>query len=254
MNCAEARSYAPLFSLPVPGEFSTEMEAARRHMEGCSECRAILLIESAEDDILSRRMRDVPIPVDYSADLLRQFVTIRLATQGASPAASRRRKWLLTLASLAFVGLCCVLLLRSTFTPATFELSKLLALLDASQASPEWPVASRADRPYGWSRVSGLASAPSQRLPKAPIPIDVVPFEYQPRRAAKAASGRLWIVDAECLSDAQSIPSLGGAEIWYGVTQARLAWTENGVVYLLESDAETVRRLWDALLNSRSFA
>jgi hypothetical protein len=250
MNCTEARSYVPLLSLPVSGAFSEELEAVRRHLDECAECRGVVEAETAEDAALSRRMLAVPVPADYSRDLLRQFVANRLAVEPAPTAVSRRRRWVLTLGAMTLALVVSGLLLKFSFPPPTWELGKLLSALDERPASSLWIASSRTERPYGWSLVPELTPDPIQQLPQTPIPVYAVTFQFQPRRSASPAAGTLWMIDADRISDAHLLPALSAAEIRYGANYARLIWIENDIVYLLEADADILEQLRSSLLKS----
>lgn len=250
MNCTEARSYVPLLSLPVSGAFSEELEAARQHLEECAECRGVAEAETREDAALSRRMLAVPVPADYGRELLRKLPIARPAAEPVPASIGRRRRWVLTLAALTLVFFVCGLLLKLSFPPAAWDLRDLLSLLDEHAATPQWTASSRTERPFGWSVVPGLEAAPVQRLAQTPLPVHAVTFQFQPRRSANPAAGTLWMIDAGRISDAHLLPSLSAAVIRYEANCARLIWVENGIVYLLEADAETLDELKTALLKS----
>lgn len=250
MNCTEARSYVPLLSLPVSGAFSEELQAVQRHLEECAECRGVAEAETVEDATLSRRMLAVPVPADYGRELLRNLPTARPAAEPVAAAPGRRRRWVLTLAALMLVFFVCGFLLKLPFSSPTWELRDLLSLLDKHAASPQWTVSSRTERPFGWSVVQGLDAAPVQRLDQTKMPVHAVTFQFRPRRSANPAAGTLWMIDAGRISDAHLLPSLSAAVIRYEANSDRLIWVENGIVYLLEGDAETLEELKKALLKS----
>lgn len=251
MNCKDARVYVPLLSLPLPGERPEELQSALRHVDDCPDCRAFFETELAEDSRLSRRLLSAPVPDKYADRLLQQVV--RRPAVDIIGRSSIQRSWWLTVSALVVLFVICSLLMRWSMSPSTLDAADFMTLLEA-RTSLAWTGSSLADRPYGWTSVPGLVANPTQQAVMGSIAVHAVTFQFQSARAVEPASGTLWIVESERISDAMMLPDLKGAEIRYGGEQSRLAWAEGGKVYVLVMDAEGLRRLQTALIKSRSIA
>ena len=128
MNCADARFRFSQLTLPVPGDDPAMLDAARRHLEQCDECRSALESELSVDAKLARQMRAVPLPPEYDSVLRR---CLPVSTPGTTPA--RRpaaRRWLaLTTACVLLLGIG-VLLRMWALSVATLDVEKLLLAID----------------------------------------------------------------------------------------------------------------------------
>lgn len=259
MNCDDTRPLLPL--LTRTDEPMAELRAVRDHLAGCTACQTALDAELRSDRELSVRLSAVSVPTELNARLLRDFAaphrTMASENSTASENSARinRRRWS-TAAVIVPVAVLCGFLSLWLLRPARVPWQEVWTAISSLEFSTTWRTASGPDRPAGWSQVPGLNVEEAKWASSKPVAVQVVRFAFRPSRSAAPVTGHLWIVDADAISDAHTIPVLEFSQIRYTPGRPHLVWSERGAIYLLDAsgDVVTLEQLQTALRKSRSLA
>ena len=256
MDCHDARKHLSRLMLPLDGEPSAELLAAQEHLEDCVGCQTDWEQQLESDRALSHRMTEVDVPMQL-ADRIRDRIAAgpprAAVNEGVSPPS--RRVWLLAVVAAVMILVLCAPLVMWTFSSPTISLENLLAAIQ--QQAPgdldSWAAAPRAEFPAGWSAVPQLATQqqPFRQNRLADVPLNAARFAFRAGNG-QTVLGVLWTLAESSVENSAELPSLEGAEVWYGPNGEYLVWSESGTVYVVVLDDHGLHDLRAWLLARRT--